>query len=126
MTASALPVVCQPRTDLEAPNVRAAVSVAALLADPTRAGILAMLRSGPACVCELAATLHERENNVSNHLARLRKAGLVHATRHEANARFLYYERDEAAVATARAFLDGALGSPPSSDRTDSPKGAAS
>mgnify|MGYP006191275145 CR=1 FL=1 len=48
---------------------------------------------------ELAAAIGERENNVSNHLARLRDAGLVRASRHEANARFLYYERDEAVVA---------------------------
>jgi DNA-binding transcriptional ArsR family regulator len=38
---------------------------------------------------------------LSNHLAKLRDAGLVHATRHEANGRFLYYERDEAACAAA-------------------------
>ena len=105
-----LPVVGQPRLDLPAPDVADAVTAGALLADRTRAGILRMLGDGPHCVCEMAAALGERENNVSNHLAKLRDAGLVRASRHEANARFLYYERDEAAIARARAALAKVLG----------------
>ncbi len=105
-----LPVIGQPRLDLAAPDVAEAVAVAALLADPIRAGILRMLADGPHCVCELAATLGARENNVSNHLARLREAGLVVASRHAANARFLYYERDDAAVVAARARITEVLG----------------
>ncbi|MBI3750744.1 MAG: winged helix-turn-helix transcriptional regulator [Chloroflexi bacterium] len=104
-----LPVVCVPRLDLRAPDVIDAVAAASLIADPSRAAILAMLADGPVCVCEMAAALGARENNVSNHLARLRDAGLVRASRHEANARFLYYERDEAAVAAARAALADVL-----------------
>ncbi len=104
-----LPVVCVPRLDLEAPDVEAAVAMATLLGDRTRAAILRMLRDGPHCVCELAAALGERENNVSNHLARLRDAGLVRAVRHEANARFLYYERVDEAVARARVAIDDVL-----------------
>jgi DNA-binding transcriptional ArsR family regulator len=106
----ALPVVCEPRFDLVAPDVTDAVAIAALLADRTRAAILRMLREGPHCVCELAAALGERDNNVSNHLARLRDAGLVEAGRHEANARFLYYERDESAIARAREAMQDVLG----------------
>jgi DNA-binding transcriptional ArsR family regulator len=104
-----LPVLAQPRMDLEAPDVSGAQAVAALLADRTRISILRMLRDGPHCVCEMAAALDERENNVSNHLARLRDAGLVRASRHEANGRFLYYERDEAATAQALAALTDVL-----------------
>ena len=104
-----LPVVGQPRLDLPAPDVATAVATAALLADRTRAAILRMLADGPHCVCEMAAALGERDNNVSNHLARLRDAGLVHAVRHEANARFQYYERDEAAVSAAMAALADVL-----------------
>lgn len=104
-----LPVVCEARLNLVAPDVANGVAAAALIADRTRASILRMLGDGPHCVCELAATLGERENNVSNHLAKLRDAGLVQASRHEANARFLYYERDDAAVARARAALDEIL-----------------
>jgi ArsR family transcriptional regulator len=104
-----LPVIDRPRLDLRAPDVVAATAAAAILADPSRAAILAMLATGPVCVCEMAAALGARENNVSNHLARLREAGLVRASRRAPNARFLYYERDEAAVTAARAALDRVL-----------------
>lgn len=100
MSAS-LPMVCEPRLDLEPPDVGRATEMARLLADPTRAAILAMVADGPHCVCEMAAATGERENNVSNHLAKLRAAGLVRATRHSADARFQYYERDEEACAAA-------------------------
>lgn len=96
-----LPVLPEPRLDLPAPDVRDAVATATVLADPTRAAILRLLRDGPHCVCEMAAATGQRENNLSNHLARLREAGLVRASRHEANARFQYYERDEDAIRAA-------------------------
>lgn len=96
-----LPVIPELRLELPAPDTRAAVRVGALVGDPVRAGILAILRDGPHCVCEMAAALGERQNNVSNHLARLREAGLVRASRHSADARWIYYERDDAAIAAA-------------------------
>jgi len=99
-----------PRFDLPAPDVASATAIAALLADRTRAGILALLRDGPHCVCEFAATLGERENNVSNHLTKLRAAGLVRASRHGVDARLVYYERDEEAIAAARAIMLEVLG----------------
>jgi ArsR family transcriptional regulator len=100
-----LPLLAEPRFDLAAPDVAEAAAFAALLADPIRAGIIRLLADGPHCVCEMAGAFGARENNVSNHLARLREAGLVRASRHDANARFLYYERDEAAVSRARAAI---------------------
>ena len=60
-----------------------------------------MLRDGPVCVCELAAALDVRQNNVSNHLTRLRDAGLVRASRIQADTRRMYYERDDAACRRA-------------------------
>ncbi len=105
----AAPVEPTCRIDLPVPDVREQVAAAALLADHTRSTILAMLRSGPACVCEIAGALDERPNNVSNHLARLREAGLVRASRHHADARWVYYERDEAACAAALAHLRALL-----------------
>jgi len=104
-----LPVIAQPRMDLAAPDVAAAQAVATVLADRVRASIMAMLREGPHCVCEMAAALGERENNVSNHLAKLRDAGLVRAIRHESNGRFQYYERDDAATARALAAITDVL-----------------
>ena len=104
---STLPEV---RLNLVAPDIEAPVAVATLLADRNRATILAILRDGPHCVCELAATLDERSNNVSNPLARLRDAGLVRASRMATDTRRVYYERDEercaAALAQIRTLLE--------------------
>jgi ArsR family transcriptional regulator len=99
-----------PRLDLARPDVADAARVAALVGDPVRAGILAILRDGPHCVCEMAAALDERQNNVSNHLAKLRDAGLVRASRHTIDARWVYYERDEDAVAAAAIVMRELLG----------------
>jgi ArsR family transcriptional regulator len=104
-----LPVIPTPRPGIVAPEVGAPVAVAALLSDRTRAAILALLKDGPHCVCEMAAATGERENNVSNHLARLRAAGLVRASRHGADARWVYYERDEKACASALAQVEALL-----------------
>jgi ArsR family transcriptional regulator, arsenate/arsenite/antimonite-responsive transcriptional repressor len=98
------------RMSLPAPDVGDAISAAALLSDPNRASIVRMLRDGPVCVCEMAAALGARENNVSNHLSRLRDAGLVRSTRYEADTRRVYYERDEAACRRALAALADILG----------------
>lgn len=105
MTYSDLPVLPPLRLEPIHPDVSARVAIAALLADPVRAGIMDLLRDGPRCVCELAAALEERQNNISNHLARLRHAGLVQATRPMGDARRAYYERDEAACAAALSDL---------------------
>ncbi len=99
------PGLPDPRLDLPAPDVAEPVTVAALVADRTRATILRMLADGPHCVCELAAATGERQNNVSMHLARLRDAGLVRTVPHGGDARRLYYERDDVACAKAYATL---------------------
>jgi DNA-binding transcriptional ArsR family regulator len=104
-----LPVLPDLRMDIAAPEVQNATEVATLLADRTRAGILAILRDGPHCVCEMSAALGERQNNVSNHLARLRDAGLVRAVRGEGDSRRVYYERDEAACLAALVTLGDCL-----------------
>lgn len=99
------PALPELRLALAPPDVETPLAVAVLLADRTRAAILAMLLGGPHCVCELAAALDERSNNVSNHLARLREAGLVGTTRQAADTRRVYYERNEAACAAALAQI---------------------
>jgi DNA-binding transcriptional ArsR family regulator len=105
-----LPVLPDLRMELAPPDVATPIEVATLLADRTRAGILAMLRGGPHCVCEMAAALGERQNNVSNHLARLRDAGLVRAARGGMDSRRVYYERDDDACTAAYATLGAVLG----------------
>ncbi len=97
------------RMDLAPPDVERPIAIASLIGDGTRAGILAMLRDGPHCVCELAAALDERQNNVSMHLARLRDAGLVRTSRYGGDSRRVYYERDEEACAEALAAFAALL-----------------
>jgi DNA-binding transcriptional ArsR family regulator len=97
------------RLGLSAPDVDEAATAAMLLADPVRAGIVRLLRDGPICVCEMAAALGERQNNISNHLARLREAGLVRSWRYEADTRRVYYERDDQACRRALDALEAIL-----------------
>ena len=104
-----LPVLPNLRMNLTPPDVERPLEVATLLADRTRARVLAMLRTGPHCVCEIAAALGERQNNVSNHLARLREAGLVRAVRGQPDSRRVYYERDERACRAALSALADVL-----------------
>lgn len=104
-----LPVLDNLRMDLPAPDVTLASATAGLLADPIRASILRLLHDGPVCVCEMAAALGARENNVSNHLARLREAGLVRPVRAGSDTRRVYYERDDEGIAAARSALDDVL-----------------
>ncbi|MCC7208365.1 MAG: winged helix-turn-helix transcriptional regulator, partial [Anaerolineae bacterium] len=47
------------------------------LAHATRISILDVLRSGEECVCEIEAQLGYRQAHISQHLAVLRKAGLL-------------------------------------------------
>jgi DNA-binding transcriptional ArsR family regulator len=99
----------EPRLDLPAPDVNRAVAVASLLGDRNRAAILRMLGDGPMCVCEMAAALGEKQNNVSMHLGRLRDAGLVRAVRHPGDARWMFYERDTERCAEAAALVEELL-----------------
>jgi DNA-binding transcriptional ArsR family regulator len=105
-----LPVLQDLRMSLPAPDVSDATAAASLLSDPIRASIVRMLRDGPVCVCEMAAALGARENNVSNHLTRLRDAGLVLASRVGADTRRVYYERDDEACRRALDALREVLG----------------
>lgn len=104
-----LPVLPELRLEIAAPDVAEVSAIGALLGDPVRAGILALLGSGPHCVCEMATAMGERQNNVSNHLAKLRRAGLVRASRHMVDARWVYYERDAVACADALAAFERLL-----------------
>ncbi len=47
------------------------------LSHPERLAIVAILRNGPACVCHLAAALDRSQPYVSQHLAILRRSGLI-------------------------------------------------
>ena len=58
------------------------------LSDETRLGILAMLRDGERCVCDLQTDLDAAQSRLSFHLKVLREAGLVIDRR---EGRWAYY-----------------------------------
>ena len=63
-------------------------ALCAALADPTRLEILHLLRDGERTVADLMAALGMRQNNVSQHLAYLRRVGAVAGER---RGTYVYY-----------------------------------
>ncbi len=64
------------------------VAIARTLADPTRVRIVAALRNGELCVCELVDALSISQSSLSSHLQICRQTGVV-TTRKE--SRWIYY-----------------------------------
>lgn len=58
-----------------------AAAMFAAFSDPNRLRLLALLRNGERCVCELVESLGIPQPRTSRHMARLRKAGLVTSRR---------------------------------------------
>lgn len=71
------------------------VQVHKAIAHPARLRLLAALRGGPLCVCQMTALLKLATSTVSEHLSELRKAGLI-ADRKE--GRWVEYRLDHSAV----------------------------
>jgi ArsR family transcriptional regulator, arsenate/arsenite/antimonite-responsive transcriptional repressor len=71
--------------ELEVPPVRATelADVLKALADPTRLQMILALRASkePVCICDFTATFDLSQPTLSHHMAKLREAGLVEATR---------------------------------------------
>ncbi len=85
------------------------VALLELLADRTRRRIFLALMRGETCNCELAAELGVKENLISHHVRRLRRAGLVRERRHERDARWVYFTLDRDALGAAWRALGLAL-----------------
>ena len=81
-------------------TLRPLVDTLKALAHPVRLRILALLRNGELCVCDLAATVDMGESNVSHHLRVLRANGLVRAQR---SGKMVFYAPDDAHI---RVLLD--------------------
>jgi ArsR family transcriptional regulator, arsenate/arsenite/antimonite-responsive transcriptional repressor len=83
------------------------------IADPTRVRILAALRRGELCVCELADGLEISQSTLSGHLQVLRQTGVV-VTRKE--GRWIYYSVDDRKAALIDAIfshVEAHIGSDP-------------
>jgi ArsR family transcriptional regulator len=74
------------------------------LSDPTRLRLLATLRQGERCVCDLMDATDAAQSRVSFHLKVLREAGLIRARR---DGRWMHYRLDTEVMAE----LDGMVGS---------------
>src|SRR4030042_6765934 len=84
-----------PTTDDLVPLLRA-------LADETRLKIFALLTKEELCVCEIEDVLGLPQSLVSNHLAVLRRVGLVRGRRDAEDARWIFYRADAKAAAALR------------------------
>jgi DNA-binding transcriptional ArsR family regulator len=71
-------------------------------ADPTRLRILALLRTGPLCVCQLTAVLRASQPAVSRHLGLLRRASLIDSDR---RGQWVWYRRARAPRRSVRSAL---------------------
>ena len=68
--------------------MRDVTSIGQAIVDPTRVRIIAALRLGELCVCELVDALEISQSTLSTHLQVLRQTGVV-STRRE--GRWIYY-----------------------------------
>ncbi len=73
---------------METAPLARAVGVHKALAHPVRVRVLAMLRSGELCVCQLNAVIGVAASTLSAHLAELKRAGLV---RERKSGRWVHY-----------------------------------
>jgi ArsR family transcriptional regulator, arsenate/arsenite/antimonite-responsive transcriptional repressor len=87
-----------------APSLAATVGLAKALAHPGRLRILAMLRGGELCVCQMTAVLRLATSTVSAHLSELRRAGFIVERK---DARWVRYRLAD--DQTVKPLLDEAL-----------------
>ncbi len=91
------------RATLVAPSVADLDAVFKGFADPTRIRILSVLAAGELCVCDIVEILELPQPAVSRHLAYLRRAGLVEATR---EWKFAHYRLADPAHAVHRNLIN--------------------
>jgi len=78
------------------------VQIYQCLCDETRLRILNLLSQRSLCVCHLQEILHRPQAQVSQHLARMKKDGLVEANRHD---NWMIYSLPKKAPRTLEAHL---------------------
>lgn len=76
-------VCCAVELEVSAKRAAELSGVLKALADPTRVQMILTLRAAkaPMCICDFTATFSLSQPTVSHHMAKLRAAGLVEATR---------------------------------------------
>ncbi len=76
------------------------------LADPTRRGVIELLRSGPRRAGELASALHMAKPAMTRHLRLLRQSGLVREESPEHDGRVRVYQLRREPFSALRGWLD--------------------
>ena len=84
------------------------------LSDQTRLSILARLRFGERCVCELTDALDAAQSRLSFHLKVLKDAGLVTDRR---EGRWMYYTLNTDALAEAAELVEALASAPSAAER---------
>jgi DNA-binding transcriptional ArsR family regulator len=110
------------RPDVDADRLAVAADVLAHLADPTRLHLLVLLGDGEQDVSTLAGQVAASRSSVSQHLGRLRLAGLVKVRRD--GRRMLYRMTSDhlsALVSEALGYADHAVGGIPHHHRSTEP-----
>jgi ArsR family transcriptional regulator, arsenate/arsenite/antimonite-responsive transcriptional repressor len=98
-------VCCPPSTLLPPTKVDASVEVLKALADPTRLQMIGVLKRSaqPVCICDFTAAFDLSQPTISHHMAKLREAGLVEATK---DGIWAYYRLSRRLEPKTRALLD--------------------
>jgi DNA-binding transcriptional ArsR family regulator len=80
-----------------------------LLGEDNRLRIFSLLAKTELCVCEIEDLLGLSQSLVSNHLATLRRAGLVESRRDDEDARWIFYRANPEVAAALRERLSALL-----------------
>ena len=86
-----------------APDVQRAAALFHALSDETRLAILALLRDGERCVCELMEALDLAQSRLSWHLKTLSDAGIIRGRR---EGRWNYYSLNADTLGETRGLLE--------------------
>jgi ArsR family transcriptional regulator len=94
-------------TRTSAAQLQSTARVFHALSDPTRLNLVALLRGGERCVCELTEALDAGQSRLSFHLKTLKDAGLVLDRR---EGRWVYYRLNQEKVEELAGVLTDCCG----------------
>ncbi len=103
------------RNDVQGVSAEALSEIAAALGEPHRLRLLGMLVHGEQCLCDLTAGLELVSSTVSNHMAILKRVGLVEARK---EGRWIHFRLTDIEASTpAATALRWALSHLPVTDK---------
>jgi ArsR family transcriptional regulator len=109
MSADAKVANRPPKPPTPPSSAKALAPILRALGDDTRLRIFSLLTKAELCVCEIEDILDLSQSLVSNHLAVLRRAGLVESRRDSEDGRWIFYRANASATIALRERLDALL-----------------